>query len=217
LVSHDVPVTSRITRASAAEPYVALILNLDLDLVRSLHEVLAEIPPAEAPGGPLATTRADLAWGAPLARYLELAAAPLDARVLGPAVLREIHYRLLLTPIGARLRALLLAGSPASRIAKAIRRMRTGFRDPLAIPDLARTAGMSPSSFHQHFKAVTGTTPLRYRKELRLIEARGLLAGRGQSVSQAAFAVGYQSPTHFSRDYSRKFGRAPSLDGTAVA
>ena len=76
---------------------------------------------------------------------------------------------------------------------------------------------MSASSFHEHFKAVTGTTPLQYQKDLRLIEARALLVGRNQSVAEAAYAVGYESPTHFSRDYSRKFGMAPSRDAGALS
>jgi AraC-like DNA-binding protein len=137
---------------------------------------------------------------------------PLDAKVLGPSILREIHYRLLLSPIGSMLRNLLVANSNASRVAKAIRRLRSEYRFPLKVPDLAKAAGMSASSFHEHFKAVTGTTPLQYQKDLRLIEARALLKERQKAVSEAAYAVGYESPTHFSRDYSRKFGLPPSKD-----
>lgn len=108
------------------------------------------------------------------------------------------------------LRDLLVSDSHASRVARAIHRLRREFPLPVSMPDLANTAGMSLTSFHQHFKAVTGTTPLQYRKDLRLIAARALLAERGKSVSEAAYAVGYESPTHFSRDYSRKFGKPPS-------
>jgi transcriptional regulator GlxA family with amidase domain len=152
------------------------------------------------------------AWSDPLARYLALMDAPLDAQVLGPSILREIHFRLLMSPIGGMLRNLLLIDSHASRVARAIQRIRTGFREPLAVADLARTAGMSVSSFHEHFRSVTGTTPLQYQKDLRLIEARKFLASGGQPVSMAAYAVGYESPTHFSRDYARKFGTPPSRD-----
>lgn len=115
------------------------------------------------------------------------------------------------------LRNLLVADSHASRIEKAIQRLRTGFRASFNVADLARTAGMSASSFHEHFKAVTGTTPLQYQKDLRLIEARSLLQDQRHSVSQAAYAVGYESPTHFSRDYSRKFGLPPSKDSAGGA
>ncbi len=210
LVSHDLPVTSRITRASPDEPYLAAILSLDLGLLRSLYDQLADAPVSGAPLRSLSAGPVEPAWLPALSRYVELMDDPRDAKVLGPATLREIHYRLLLSPLGTMLRSLLLADSHASRIAKAIQHLRGGFRAPLSVPDLARIAGMSPSSFHEHFKAVTGTTPLQYQKDLRLIDARALLVDQRHSVSQAAYEVGYESPTHFSRDYSRKFGVPPS-------
>jgi len=216
LVSHDLPVVSRITEASVDRPYLAAILALDLGLARSLYTEVAETRALDGPGRALSVGPAEPTWLAPLVRYLGLMDSPLDARVLGPSFLREIHYRLLLSSIGRTLRDLLVADSHASRIAKAIGLMRSDFRAPLRVSDLARTVGMSASSFHQHFKAVTGTTPLQYQKDLRLIAARGLLVERNQSVSEAAFAVGYESPTHFSRDYSRKFGAPPSQAARAV-
>lgn len=212
LVSHDLPVVSRITKASVKEPYLAVILSLDLGLVRSLYEQVSDAPLSGAAARPLSAGPADPAWLAPLVRYFELMDNPLDARVLGPSILREIHYRLLLSPIGMMLRRLLVADSHASRVAKAIRRVRAEYRSPLSVADLAKTAGMSASSFHEHFKSVTGTTPLQYQKDLRLIEARALVVDRNRTVSEAAYAVGYESPTHFSRDYSRKFGLPPSQD-----
>lgn len=217
LVSHTLPVISRITRATVHEPYLAVILALDLALLRSLYEMVADAPAIDAEVRSLAAGPAEAAWLAPLQRYLELMDDPLGAKVLGPSILREIHYRLLLSPIGRMLRQLLVADSHASRIAKAIQKVRTEFRSPLSVADLAKTAAMSPSSFHEHFKAVTGTTPLQYQKDLRLIAARSLLVDNGHTVSEAAYAVGYESPTHFSRDYSRKFGRAPSRDANRAA
>lgn len=210
LVSHDLPVMSRITQASKQTPYIALLLSLDLTIIRSLYDQIADAPLQEGGARSLAAWRADPAWLDPLTRYLELMNNPMDARVLGPAILREIHYRLLLSPIGQMLRCLLIADSHASRIAKAIHTLRTRFRSPLSVAELARTAGMSASSFHEHFKSVTGTTPLRYQKDLRMIEARALLVERQHSVSETAFTVGYESPTQFSRDYSKKFGVPPS-------
>jgi len=212
LVSHDLPVVSRITKASVGDPYLAVILSLDLGLVRSLHDQVGGAPAADADARSLTAGPADPAWLAPLVRYFELMHSPLDAKVLGPSVRLEIHYRLLISPIGRMLRKLLVVDSHASRVAMAIQRVRAGFRSPLSVPDLARSVGMSASSFHQHFKSVTGTTPLQYQKDLRLIEARALLADRNHTVSEAAYAVGYESPTHFSRDYCRKFGLPPSRD-----
>lgn len=116
------------------------------------------------------------------------------------------------------LQNLLRADSHASRVAKAIHKLRSEFRTPLSVSELARTAGMSASSFHERFKSVAGTTPLQYQKDLRLIEARSLLADSRHTVSETAFAVGYESPTHFSRDYSRKFGLPPGSDiGATIA
>lgn len=209
LVSHDLPVVSRITQASKPEPYIALILSLDLGLVRSLCNQVADANLPDGETHALSAWQADPAWLAPLVRYFELMDNQVDALVLGPQVLREIHYRLLLSPIGRMLRRLSIPDSHASRIASAIRLLRSRFRSPLSVSDLANEAGMSSSSFHQHFKSVTGTTPLQYQKDLRLIEARTTLLEKGQSVSGAAYAVGYESPTHFSRDYSRKFGCSP--------
>jgi AraC-like DNA-binding protein len=210
LVSHDLPVVSRITKASARVPYLAVILSIDVQVVASLYEDVAHAPIVEASVRSLSVGSADASWLAPLIRYVELAGSPTDAKVLGPSTLREIHYRLLLSPVGGMLRNLLVADSHASRIARAIRRLRSEYRAPLRVPDLAKAAGMSASSFHEHFRAVTGTTPLQYQKDLRLIEAHALLTALRQTVSEAAYAVGYESPNHFSRDYSRKFGVPPS-------
>ena len=157
LVGHDLPIVSRITKASLQEPYLALIFSLDLGLVRGLYEQVADASVPQTPARPLAVAPADSAWLAPLARYLDLMDYALDAKVLGPSIRREIHYRLLLSPIGKTLRDLLVADSHASRIARAIQKLRAEFRSTLSVPDLARTAGMSASSFHEHFKSVTGS------------------------------------------------------------
>ena len=215
LVSHDLPVISRITQASKRKPYIALILGLDMGLVRSLCDQLPEKAVPDPRAEPLSTGQADQAWLAPLVRYMELIHDPVDAKVLGPATLREIHYRLLLTPIGQMLRKLVTADSHASRIAKAIGRLRSEFRATLSVADLAKNASMGTSAFHEHFKSITGTIPRQYQKDLQLIEARALLLGQSQSVAQVAFAVGYESPTHFSRDYRKKFGVPPSRDSGA--
>jgi len=216
LVSHDLTVQSRITRASPQDPYLAVILKLDLGIVRGLYAQLADVTVPETDGRSLAVGRAEPALLNALERYFDLLDSPLDAQVLGPAILREIHYRLLLSPAGKMLRALVVANSHASRVAKAIRQLRSDFRATLTLPELAKTAGMSATSFHQHFKAITGTTPLQYQKDLRLIAARALLTEQRQTVAEAAFATGYESPTHFSRDYRRKFGNAPVNDARDI-
>lgn len=217
LVSHHLPVLSRVIEASVAVPYLAVIVTLDLALTRSLYDLVADVPLAASGARSLTSCHPDPDLLAAIGRSLEIAEQPLDARVLGPSILREIHYRLLISPAGGMLRSLLKADSHASRVARTIQVLRRDFRLALSVPDLARVAGMSETAFHQHFKSVTGTTPLQYQKDLRLIAARSLLVDKAQSVSEAAFAVGYESPTHFSRDYRRRFGMPPSMVRLAVA
>ena len=216
IVSHDLPVQSRIISASAGEPYLALIISLELGLVRSLYEQIGPISGGMAPTRSLSAGPADSAVVESIARYLALMNNAVEAEVLGPSILREIHFRLLMSPIGGMLRNLLAIDSHASRVARAIMHIRRDFRQNLSIPELAQAAGMSQSSFHGHFKQVTGTTPLQYQKDLRMIAARELLRDGRLSVAAASFEVGYESPTHFSRDYQRKFGMAPSKESSAV-
>jgi AraC-like DNA-binding protein len=212
LVSHDLPVVSKITLASPDIPYLALILSIDLGVIRSLYEQVGEIVVEVPNARSLSAGPADPLWLEPLGRYLSLADKPLEAKVLGPAILREVHFRLLMSPIGGMLRNLLSVDSHASRVGKAILMIRANFREPIAVANLAKTAGMSPSSFHEHFKSVTGTTPRQFQKDLRMIAARELLQSGQNTVSAVGFELGYESPTHFSRDYTRKFGLAPSKD-----
>ena len=209
LVSHELPVSSKITKASPDKPYRALIFSIDLGILRGLYEQIGETEADDHQATSLSASVADPVWIDPMVRYLELMDKPLDTQVLGPVILKEIHYRLLMSPIGGMLRNLLSVDSHASRISKSIKQIRTKFREPLAVGELAHVAGMSQSSFHEHFKSVTGTSPLQYQKDLRIIEAREILERGVPSVSVAGFEVGYESATHFSRDYSRKFGCSP--------
>jgi len=208
LVSHDLPVCSRITKA----PYLALVLEVDVATIRKLYDEVAGSALDSERARAAETRRADPGLLDALCRYLALADSPADAKVLGPLISKEIHYRLLMAPFGGMLRSLIRHDSNASAIARAIGHIRDDIRSPIAIPDLARQVGMSTSTFHQHFKTITSTTPLQYQKELRLLEARRLLRTGGASVTTAAFDVGYESPSQFSREYARKFGVPPSQD-----
>lgn len=212
VVSHDLPVVARITKASRAVPYLALVIWLDLLVLRSLYAELGDAGPATESARSLTVTGLDERTGSVIERYLDVLDDPVDARVLGPLVRKELHYRLLRSESGGMLRALLHRDSHASRISTAIQSLRERFRDPIEVGDLARSVGMSTSSFHKHFKSVTRTTPLRYQKELRLQEARRLLRAGRHSVSTTAFEVGYESPSQFSREYARKYGAPPQTD-----
>ena len=209
VVSHDLPVRSRITSARTGKPYLAMILTLNVPMLRGLYEELGPAVVNDTGAQSLAVHDTDARLLDGFGRYLSLASDPVDAKVMAPLVEREIHYRLLRAPHGGMLRRLLRHDSHASMIARAIARIRRDFRDSIAIPEVAREIGMSPSAFYQHFRDITSTTPLQYQKELRLLEARRLLSEGAHSVSRVAYDVGYESPNQFSREYTRKFGVPP--------
>jgi AraC-like DNA-binding protein len=211
LVSHDLPVVSRVLEA----PYLSLLLDVELGLLRSLYEEVADATLDSVDASALEVHEADAALLDALRRYLALAESATDAKVLGPLIRREIHYRLLMAPFGGMLRNLVRHDSHASAIARAIAQIRHDYRASIAVPELARSVGMSTSSFHKHFKSVTSSSPLQYQKDLRLLAARRLLVAGEASVSDAAFEVGYESPSQFSREYARKFGVQPSRDAAA--
>lgn len=212
VLCHDLPVVARILEASEKAPYLTIIMPIDLDIVRSLYSEIGDAAPQQQRAEPLAIGQADEALASALHRYLEISDQPNELAVLGPLILKEIHFRLLMAPNGGMLRQLLSRDSHASRISKAIDLIRQDYRTALAVADLSKAANMSASSFHEHFKSVTGTTPLQYQKDLRLIEAKQLLAVGAQSVATIAYDVGYESATQFSREYARKYGSSPRDD-----
>lgn len=216
VVSHDVPVVSRITRASPDAPYLALILGLDRTVLSGLREHVDDDEPGGDDQGALRVGTADARLLDAFGRYLDLAADGRDAAVLGPMVVRELHYLLLTASTGVMLRRLVRHDGQAASVGRAIRSIRSDIARPVVVPELASEVGLSPSALHKHFKAITGTTPIGYLKDLRLLEARRLLVAEDTPVSQAAYAVGYGSATHFSRDYARKFGVPPSADRDLV-
>jgi transcriptional regulator GlxA family with amidase domain len=152
-------------------------------------------------------------------RLIELLDDPQDVPAIAPLVFREITYRILVGlvgPQGPRLRQIASAGAPAHRIAEAIRWLKGHIAEPLRIETLAKKVGMGPSALHLHFKNITAMSPLQYQKQLRLQEARRLMLGEGLDAAQAAFRVGYESPSQFSREYRRLFGAPPRQDVAAV-
>jgi AraC-like DNA-binding protein len=208
LVSHDLPVYSSVTKA----PYLALVFEVDITAIRKLYDDVADTPLDDGPARSAQTHRASPALLDALLRYIALADSPTESKVLGPLTSKEIHFRLLMAPFGGMLRLLIRHDSNESAIARAIGYIRADIRSPITVPDLARKVGMSASSFHTHFKRTTATTPLQYQKELRLLEARRLLKVGSASVTTVSYEVGYESPSQFSREYTRKFGVAPSQD-----
>lgn len=209
IVGIDLPTEARVVNASPDEPYAALALGLDMVVIRELAMELATDSSADGQVAAITAGEADDAIVDAMARLFALNEKPAALPVLRPLLLREIHYWLLCAGHGSLLRSLAQSASHAARVAEAIATIRKHFAEALVVADLAKSVGMSVSAFHTHFKAVTGTTPLQYQKKLRLIEARRLMQSERHSVSEAAFGVGYESPTQFSREYARMFGLPP--------
>jgi AraC-like DNA-binding protein len=213
LVSHTLPVTSRITSASRDRPYIALVLPLNFELLRELAPN-APLRSAGALHDPFSISLHPVDEGLENAftRYIEQCGAETSRTVLAPITLREIHARLVMGPHGEQLQKLLWHETTASRVSHATQHIQSNLSTAIAIADLAERAGMSSSAFFEHFKSVTGTSPLQYQKNLRLLRARDALRSSNNKVSEIAFSVGYDSPAQFSREYARKFGTSPKQD-----
>lgn len=217
IASLEVPIRAEIVTASAERPYLAFALAIDPAQITDL--LLAE----PRPDGPAALPSAAMAvqdlgpdLPGPLARLLALAGRPRDIAVLGPMLRREIVWHLLNGPHGGALRQIGLADSRMARLGRAIAWIREHFAATLSVPHLATLSGMSPATFHRHFKAATAMTPVQFQKSLRLQEARRLLLAEGSDVARVGFAIGYESPSQFSREYRRLFGRPPGRDGALI-
>lgn len=213
IVSHALPVLSRITEATFNTPYIALVFRLDLDLLSSLAP--AVLPSSDSrPSDPFTIHMCDTNEEIEdaLRRYFSQCETDGARRLLAPITAREIHARLLMGRHGETLHRLLWHESTASRIFQATRDIQTHLAKTIAVGELGRNVGMSSSAFFEQFKAVTGTSPLQYQKDLRLLRAREALQTSSAKVSEIAFGVGYESSAQFSREYSRKFGRSPRRD-----
>ena len=214
LITADVPTVSQITRASAAAPYLSLVLELDPAVIADLAAQMPAETRADHVPVRVDQTEAETADAA--LRLMRLLDRPASLPVLGAQLVREMHYWLLAGRHGAAIRRLGWPDGQVERITRAVAILRAEFAGQLRVERLAAAAGMSPSSFHQHFRAVTSLSPLQFQKHLRLIEARRLLVSEGLSASGAAFAVGYESIPQFTREYGRMFGLPPVRDAKAI-
>ncbi|APW43193.1 AraC family transcriptional regulator [Rhodoferax saidenbachensis] len=209
----DLPVTSYVIRASAQEPFLRLLLELD---ARAITQWAADMPFAPAPreAGTRAMSVVSLDDGllASLTRLVQLLDEPALVESLAPLIRQEIVVRLLRGPHGPTLRNLVAAGSPGQHIGKVIAWMRHHFTEDISVEDLATRAHMSPSTFRAHFRNVAGMSPLQYLKNLRLQEARHLMLNSSLDAVNAAVQVGYESASQFSREYRRMFGEPPLRD-----
>lgn len=210
LIAADVPTVSQITQASAAAPYLSFVMELDAAVIANLATDMQTAP--EADRSPVRVEPTDSEVVDAALRLMRLLDRPASIPVLQTQLLRELHYWLLLGRHGAAIRRLGWPNSNAQRVARAVTVLRAEFAQPLPVERLAAAAGMSPSSFYQHFREVTSLSPLQFQKQLRLIEARRLMLSEGVSASSAAFAVGYESVPQFTREYGRVFGLPPVRD-----
>lgn len=211
LVSVDLPLVGHVLEASADLPYLCCKIDLDLSaLADLLVDERGAVPRHDLPVLAVYPGDPDIIDAA--CRLVGLLDRPRDIAVLAPLIEREILYRLLTGPHGALLRQMACVDSHLAQVNRAIATIRKGFQTQLRIDQIAASAGMSPSSLHHHFKAITRMTPLEYQKQLRLQEARRLMLVSGVSAGSAAFAVGYDSPSQFSREYRRLFGAPPRQD-----
>lgn len=211
VASVDLPVVGEVLSATPDRPYLGVILGLDLQAIASL--LLQGDPlPVTAPARGMYLTQMDVGLAEAVVRLLRLLDTPEDIAALAPLVEREILYRLLKSAEGWRLRQMSAAHGHTRRIASAIQWIKAHFAEPLRIGEMASQASMSPSSFHEHFRAVTAMSPLQYQKQLRLQEARRLLLSEMLDAATAGHRVGFGSPSQFSREYSRMFGAPPVTD-----
>jgi AraC-like DNA-binding protein len=213
VVSVGLPATGRIVEASEEVPYVGVMIDFDVATLRSVLEQLEAIPVQPEEPGPCAfVAKVDQPLADCILRLVTLLATPKAIPVLAPSIVREICYWLLSGPHGGELCKLALPESNIERVVRAVSVLHTNFAEPIRVEKLADIARMSPSSFHQHFKALTSMTPLQFQKQLRLLEARRLMVTEAANVAEAAYKVGYESASQFSREYSRTFGVAPKQD-----
>jgi AraC-like DNA-binding protein len=221
VVSVELPVIGRLVQASADEPFLAFVLelrpaNIAALLLETAPGATARPGAADATPAGIAVSDASPALIDATGRLLALLDAPDDAAALAAGVEREVLWRLLTGPQGTTVRQIGLADSRLAHVARAIRWIRVHYDETMRVEELAALATMSVSSFHRHFRAVTSMTPIQFQKQIRLREARARLLAQPDDITGVGFAVGYDSPSQFSREYRRMFGAPPSRDARAL-
>lgn len=212
VVSVPVPFTME-TDASEAEPMLAVYLRLDFTLAAQLMVALDDFPELiEAQPRGMYSSPMDDRLSESLLRFLQVMSVPMDAQILGPALMREIYYRILTGEQGGSMRAALNRQGQFGKVARAIRKIHGGYHQHLDVETLAREAMMSVPSFHAHFRTVTDTSPMQYLKSTRLHQARLLMLRSDITAATASAQVGYESASQFSREFKRFFGRTPQAE-----
>jgi transcriptional regulator GlxA family with amidase domain len=213
LTTIDLPVVSHVTQASAGEPFLGMMLTLD---ARSILQIASDMdlpqPRRDDSRRSISVEELDAALLDALVRLVRVLNEAALVPQLAPLLQQEITIRLLTGPHGPQLRHLVTTGSPSQQIARVVAWLKKNFVQVLPVDHLAQRAHMSPSTFRQHFRAITGSSPLQFQKQLRLQEARLLMLNQNLDAGSAAGLVGYESASQFSREYSRLFGAPPQRD-----
>lgn len=213
VVSVTLPLAGQVIEASPEEPY--LCIRLDIDPCE-ITQLIADASPIGVPSGAqnrgLFLDKIDTSLLDAMLRLVRLLESPEDIPTLAPLAIREILYRLLRGQQGQRLHEIAIVDSQAHRVTRAIEWLNGNYSKPLQIDSLAKLVNLSTSTLHHRFKSITAMSPLQYQKQLRLHEARRLMISEGLDVAAAGFQVGYESPSQFSREYSRQFGSPPTRD-----
>jgi AraC-like DNA-binding protein len=213
----DLPIVSWVAEATEEVPCLVLSLKLDMSMVRELlsrEEIHVAEAPSDSPAMSIGKTTPEFLNAC--CRLLDLLDNPEDIPFLTGLIQREIIYRILRGPAGARLRAVATLGDQSHRTAKAITWIAANYAKPLRVEELAQMASMGVSTLHHHFRVLTSMSPLQYQKQLRLQSARSLMLNNGLDAASAAFEVGYESASQFNREYSRFFGQPPMRDVRAL-
>lgn len=213
IASVDLPSVSYLTDISPEKPFLGLSLPIDYYM---LADIAAQLPPssdkATEPEAGMTVAPTDAFILEALLRLLHLKDRPQEKQFMTPLIIRELHYRLLLGPLGQELRRIITLGSHSNQVMQAVGFLKQHYRETTSIDKLAAMAHMAPSTFRRCFKRVTTLSPLQYQKRLQLHEAQRLMLAEGQSAAGAAYAVGYESATQFNREYKRLFGKPPAED-----
>jgi AraC-like DNA-binding protein len=217
LTAVNLPTVTEVLEASPETPYISLLMKLDLHASR---QMIADVDMREAnvpvSGTAMATGPATIELFDAIKRLIDLLDQPRDLVHLGALIQREIIYRILTSPAGARFRETVFLGTKSQRTARAIAWLRENYARPLRVEDLAELVGMGVSTLHHHFRAMTAMSLLQYQKHLRLHEARRILLGENVDAVTAAMRVGYESASQFNREYRRMFGAPPIRDVTPL-